>query len=127
MMENINAAERITREAEKYVWGGGVEQPLNITDALIENIPKGVKYRFLFPKRFIPAKSNLPQLAQVMEVRSMEDLPANFCLTEKEAGISFCLTDGGVDYASFVGRNPVFVGWVSDLFLYYWERGTKIV
>ena len=35
MMENINAAERIAREAEKYMWGGGVEQPLNIRSTLL--------------------------------------------------------------------------------------------
>ena len=122
-MGNINAAERRTREAEEYMWGGGVEQPLDIRVAVQENIPKGVKYKFLFPKRFIPRERVLP--AQVAEWRSMEDLPANFCITEKEAGISFCYVDGRVDYVSFVGKDPEFVGWVKDLFLYYWDKGNS--
>jgi len=68
MMENINGADRMAREAEKYMWGGGAEQPLNIRDALLEGIAKGVKYRFLFPKRFIPKELTIPGLAQAAEI-----------------------------------------------------------
>ena len=120
-MGNINAAKRRTREAEEYMWGGGVEQPLDIRAAVQENIPKGVKYKFLFPKRFIPRERVLP--ANMAEWRSFEDLPANFCMNEKEAGISFCYIDGRVDYVSFVGKDPEFVNWVKDLYLYYWDKG----
>jgi predicted transcriptional regulator len=126
MMENINAAERIAREAEKYMWGGGAEQPLNMRNALQEGISKGVKYRFLFPKRFIPKEFTIPGFAQVAEVRSMEDLPFNVAMSEKEAGISFQYADGRVDYTSFVGTAPVFLGWVKDLFLYYWDKGNRL-
>ena len=122
MMENINAAERVAREAEKYMWGGGAEQPLNIRATLEEGVSKGVKYRFLFPKRFIPKQPTIPGLAQAAEMRSMEDLPFNVAMNEKEAGISFQFVDGRVDYVSFVGKDPVFVGWVKDLFLYYWDK-----
>ena len=92
LMENINAAERVAREAEKYMWGGGLEQPLNIRATLQEGISKGVKYRFLFPKRFIPKELTIPGLAQAAEIRSMEDLPFNVAMNEKEAGISFQFT-----------------------------------
>jgi predicted transcriptional regulator len=47
-------------------------------------------------------------------------------MSEKEAGISFQFADGRVDYASFVGKDPIFVNWVKDLFLYYWEKGNKL-
>jgi predicted transcriptional regulator len=123
-MANINAAERITREADKYMWGGGAEQPLNIGSALIEGAPKGVKYKFLFPKRFIPQETP-PELAAAIEWRSFEDMPVNIVLSEKEAGISFCLLNGKADYVGFIGKDSVFVNWVKDLFLYYWEKGKK--
>ena len=126
VMENINSAERVTREAEKYMWGGGAEQPLNIRDTLIEGISKGVKYKFLFPKRFIPKELTIPGLAKAAEIRSMEDLPFNVVMSEKEAGISFQFADGRVDYVSFVGKDPMFVNWVKDLFLYYWEKGNRL-
>ena len=126
VMGNINAAERIAREAEKYYWGGAIEQPLDIRAALLENIPKGVTYKFLFPKRFIPKEPTMPGLAKVAEIRSMEDLPFNVVMNEKEAGISFQFTDGRVDYVSFVGKDPVFLSWVKDLFLYYWDKGNRL-
>ncbi len=125
LMENINSAERVAREAEKYMWGGGMEQPMNIRSTLLEGISKGVKYRFLFPKRFIPKELTIPGLAQAAEIRSMEDLPFNVAMNEKEAGISFQFLDGRVDYVSFVGKDPVFVNWVKELFLYYWEKGNR--
>lgn len=124
VMGNINAADSRTRDAEEYMWGGGVEQPLDIREVVRENIPKGVKYKFLFPKRFIPRERVLP--AQIAEWRSLEDLPANFCISEKEAGISFSHLDGRVDYVSFVGKDPEFIGWVKDLFLYYWDKGNRV-
>lgn len=126
IMENINAAERRTREAEKYMWGGGAEQPLNVRNALQEGISKGVKYKFLFPKQFIPKELTIPGLAQAAELRSIEDLPFNVTMNEKEAGISFQLADGRVDYVSFVGKDPVFVNYVKDLFQYYWDKGNKV-
>ena len=126
IMENINAAERVTREAEKYMWGGGAEQPLNMRAALQEGISKGVKYRFLFPKRFIPKELTIPGLAYAAEIRSFEDLPFNVVMSEKWAGISFQFADGQVDYVSFVGKDPLFLNWVKELFLYYWDKGNRI-
>jgi len=125
MMENINTAERITREADQYMWGGGAEQPLNIGPAVQENLPKGVKYKWLFPERFIPKQPLSPEVSRVVEWRSFEDMPVNIVLTEKEAGISFSLTGGKVDYVGFIGKDPVFLNWVKDLFLYYWEKGKR--
>lgn len=125
-MENINLAERITREAEQYMWGGGAEQPLNIGPILMESIPKGVKYKFLFPQRFIQIRPLPPKMAGAIEWRSFEDLPVNIVLTEKEAGISFCLVGGKADYMGFAGKDPVFLGWVKDLFNYYWEKGKHV-
>jgi predicted transcriptional regulator len=125
-MENINLAERITREAEQFMWGGGVEQSLNISSILMESIPKGVKYKFLFPQRFINPRPLPPKMAGAIEWRSFEDLPVNIVLTEKEAGISFCLVGGKADYVGFAGKDPVFLGWVKDLFCYYWEKGKRV-
>ncbi|HLN88709.1 MAG TPA: hypothetical protein VK253_01445, partial [Candidatus Binatia bacterium] len=118
--------DRVAREAEKYMWGGGAEQPLNIRSSLLTGISKGVKYKFLFPKRFIPKELTIPGLAQASEIRSFEDLPFNVAMNEKEAGISFQFADGRVDYVSFVGTAPVFVSWVKELYLYYWDKANRL-
>jgi predicted transcriptional regulator len=126
IMDNINAAERITREAEKYMWGGGLEAPLNINATIQQGAAKGLKYRFLFPKRFIPKESTIPGLAKAAEIRSIEDLPFNVVMSEKEAGISFQYADGRVDYVSFLGKDPIFLGWVKEVFMYFWEKGSRL-
>jgi len=74
----------------------------------MESIPKGVKYKFLFPQRFINPRPLPPQMAGAIEWRSFEDLPVNIVLTEKEAGVSFCLVGGKADYVGFAGKDPVF-------------------
>jgi predicted transcriptional regulator len=125
IMENINLSERITREAEEYMWGGGSEQPLNIGSIIGEKITKGVKFRFIFHEKFVPKKAPTLEMAQSVECRIMNDIPVNFVLTEKEAGISFNLVGGRADYAGFVSKDSIFVNWVKDLFLYYWEKGKR--
>jgi len=125
IMENINTSERITREAQEYMWGGGAEEPLNIGSIINEKILKGVKFRFLFPEKFIPKQSPSPEKARSVKLRIMDDIPVNFVLTEKEAGISFNLAGGRADYAGFVSKDPVFLNWIKDLFLYYWKKGKR--
>jgi predicted transcriptional regulator len=120
---NINTVLDLTK-AGQYMWGGGPEQPLNLRPILLQNIPKGATYRFLFPKRFVTARK--PETASAIEWRSIEDLPASIILTEKGAGVCFPLVGGKVDYAGFGGRDPVFINWVKDLFLYYWDKGQRI-
>lgn len=125
IMENINLSERITREAEEYMWGGGSEQPLNIGSIIGEKITKGVKFRFLFPEKFVPKQAVSLEKARFVEWRIMDGIPVNFALTEKEACISFNLVGGRADYAGFASKDSIFVNWVKDLFLYYWEKGKR--
>lgn len=125
IMENINTSERITREAEAYMWGGGAEEPLNIGSIISEKITKGVKFRFLFHEKFVLKEAPSLEMAQSVEWRIMNDIPVNFVLTEKEAGISFNLAGGRADYAGFVSKDSIFVNWVKELFLYYWEKGKR--
>ena len=103
-MASINVVQRIIGEADQYMWAGASEQPLTIRSILEESIPRGVKYKFLFHKRYIPAAPTLPGMERAVEWRAIEDIPVNFVISEKEAGISFCLHDGKTDYAGFFGR-----------------------
>jgi predicted transcriptional regulator len=125
-MASINVVQRIIREADKYVWTGTVEQPLSIRPILMESIPRGVKYNFLFPKRHITAALTFPGMEHAVEWRAFEGIPANFVISEKEAGVSFCLPDGKTDYAGFFGKDKVFMNWVEQLFQYYWDRGAIV-
>jgi predicted transcriptional regulator len=125
-MASINVVQRIIREADQYMWAGTAEQPLSIRPILVESIPRGVKYKFLFPKRFIPAAPIFPGMEHAVEWRAFEDIPVNLVISEKEAGASFYMPDGKTDYAGFFGKDPTFMNWVKEVFQYYWAKGTRV-
>lgn len=106
--------------------GLGEPKNLNIGSIIDEKILEGVKFRFLFSEKFVPKQSSSPEKARSVELRIMDDIPVNFVLTEKEAGISFNLVGGRADYAGFVSKDPDFLNWIRDLFLYYWEKGKRV-
>jgi predicted transcriptional regulator len=59
------------------------------------------------------------------ENRTICDVPVILAVTEKDATLCFRFLDGRVDYASFSGSDPMFLNWVKDLFLYYWNKGKR--
>jgi len=125
-MASINVVQRIIREAEQYIWTGTTEQPLSISYILVESIPRGVKYKFLFHKQYIHATSTFPGMERAVEWRAIEDIPVNFVISEKEAGTSFCLPNGKTDYSGFFGKDPTFMNWAKELFQYYWAKGERV-
>jgi predicted transcriptional regulator len=124
-MASINVVQRIIREADKYMWTGAAEQPLSIRHILVESIPRGVKYKFLFPNRYITAALTFPGMERAVEWRAIEDIPVNLVISEKEAGISFCLPTGKTDYVGFFGKDLTFMNLVRDVFEYYWAKGIR--
>ncbi len=126
IMASINVVQRIIREADQFVWAGAAEQPLSIRHILVESIPRGVKYKFLFDRRHVQATSTVPGMERAVEWRAIENLPVNFVISEKEAGISFNLPNGKTDYAGFFGKDPTFMNWVKELFQFYWTKGTRL-
>jgi predicted transcriptional regulator len=117
-MEGISRAEQVLREAEQYVWGFGEGRFTEAMNAIAsEQTRKGLEYKILSP--LPPAK------IQNLENRTLSDIPAVLALTEKEAVVAFRLIGGRVDYAGFCGKDPTFLSWLKDLFLYYWDKGKR--
>jgi len=125
-IESLNKGEHAFMEAEQYGWGiaeGTI--PEHMGPIMNEQIQKGVKLKFLIPENCLSANVSPPAIAKSVEVRGLPDLPAMVVLTEKEAGICFRLVGGRMDYAGFYGKDPIFLNWVKDLFLYYWDKGKR--
>jgi predicted transcriptional regulator len=117
MGETLGRIPQMVREAEQYVWGFSPEPLLTESfEVISKQIPKGVEYKFLSP--YPPTK--LPNL----ENRTLFDAPL-IVITEKEATVCFRFIGGRVDYAGFFGKDPVFLNWIKDLFLYYWDKGKR--
>jgi predicted transcriptional regulator len=125
-MESINKGERMFMEAEQYGWGlvEGVVPEL-MGPIMNERVRKGIKFKFLVPESHLPTNVSPPATAQNVELRALFDIPAIIALTEKEAAICFRLIGGKMDYAGFIGKDPIFLNWVKDLFLYYWDKGKR--
>lgn len=124
-VENLNRADQMAKDADRFVWAIGVEQPLKSTgNTMIERAPRGIQFRFLFPGRFIPSKELSPSIAKNVEWRGLENAPVTLVLTDKEAAISFCSVSGKVDYTGFIGKDEAFLKWIAELFNFYWEKGT---
>jgi predicted transcriptional regulator len=125
-VETLNKAQRAFIEAEEYGWGiaeGTIPEQMGpIMDEVIRN---GVKLRFLIPETRLPTSSSLPPPVKNVEMRGLLDLPAIVVLTKKEGAVCFRQVGGRVDYAGFFGKDPAFLNWVKDLFLYYWDEGKR--
>jgi predicted transcriptional regulator len=125
-IESLNRGERALMEAEQYGWGiaeGTI--PEHMSSIMAERIQKGVKLKFLIPENRLSANVSPPAMARNLEMRCLSDLPALVVLTEKEGSVCFRQVGGRIDYASFYGKDPIFLNWVKDLFLYYWEKGKR--
>jgi predicted transcriptional regulator len=124
-IEGLNKAERMFIEAEQYAWGlaeGRVPELMG--PIMSERIRKGLKARMLVLESFLPPNT-IPPATPDLEIRTLSEIPAIIALTEKEAAICFHLVGGRTDYAGFHGKDPIFLNWVKDLFLYYWDKGKR--
>jgi predicted transcriptional regulator len=125
-MESINKSTQMFTTAEQYAWGlvEHGRSPELMSPIMNERIRKGVKVKLLIPESFLPTAIP-PAKTPNYEVRGLSDIRAIMALSEKEAVICFRLVDGRMDYAGFYGKDPIFLNWVKDLFLYYWDKGKR--
>jgi predicted transcriptional regulator len=117
MVESTMKSSTLIGEAKKFMWAISPEPVPQTFDAIAEQIPKGAEYRILSPQP--------PVKLLNLESRTLSDPPAIMAVTEKEAVICFRFIEGRVDYAGFFGKDPVFLSYVKDLFLYYWSKGRR--
>jgi predicted transcriptional regulator len=89
---------------------------------MFERSQKGLKLKFLLPENRL---QNANAIVKNVEVKGISELPAIVVLTEKDGAVCFYQLEGRVDYAGFFGKDPTFLNWVKDLFLYYWEKGKR--
>ncbi len=126
-IESLNKGEHALMEAEQYGWGiaeGTI--PEHMGPIMDEQVKKGLKLRFLIPENSPLANVSSPVMARNLGVRCLSELPALVVLTEKEGSVCFRQVGGRMDYAGFFGNDSLFLNWVKDLFLYYWEKGKRV-
>jgi len=126
-IEGLNKGERMFMEAEQYAWGLAEGRVPELMGPIMnDKIRKGLKARMLFLESFLSPNAIPPAKLPNLENRTLSDIPAIIALTEKEAAICFHLVGGRTDYAGFFGNDSIFLNWVKDLFLYYWDKGKRV-
>jgi predicted transcriptional regulator len=125
-IEMLNAADLLIRKIEKYLWVMA-DKPMNLMDDDITQRFKENPFtmRLLLDERSEPLFSHVPEIKGILEKRVVPVLPVAMVMSEKYAGINMHSIDGRTDNAIFYGKDPTFLKWVSDLFLYYWEQGKR--
>jgi predicted transcriptional regulator len=123
---NLNRTEQAFIEAKQF--GCGIAEgtiPEHMIQKMNQQIEKGLKFKFLIPlNRFAPNTTPVPAPDNV-QGRGLSELPAVLVLTEKFGGICFLQIGGKVDYAGFFGEDQTFLGWLNDVFMYYWEKESR--
>ena len=117
MVESITKTSTLIGKAERFMWAVSPEPVPGNFDEIAKQIPERVEYRLLSPQP--------PVKLWNLENRTLTDVPVIMAVTDKEATVSFRFIEGRVDHACFSGSDPVFLNWVKDVFLYYWNKGKR--
>ena len=122
--EMAGTADRIENmmcSSNNHVWVI-TDQVMSVhNNAIMDRISKGVKFRSLIHER-LAQSSKVKLFGKNVERRAASSIPALVVITEKEAFIALLTTDGQLTHSGFFGTDPSFTNWVTDFFLYYWEK-----
>ncbi len=123
-MVSLNRGQRVFIEMERFGWAiaEGVIPELMGT-VMDQQVLKGIKMKFIIPIAKLPP--NPLNLANV-EIRGLPEVPAIIAVNEKEALLCLRSNSGKMDYSALHGTDPIFVGWIKDLFLYFWNQAKRI-
>lgn len=120
--EIIALAEEVVANADIFIWDVA-KLVMRSTNQLLASKVDHVEVRRI-EEEGLRAPSRIPQVSGV-ETRSIPTIEVAMVCTEKEAYIRFPLKATGelsLSHALF-SRDPIFLNFVKDLFLFYWEQG----
>lgn len=121
-IENLNRSTKAYVEAERYAWGiGEGTVPGGMASVMTQRVQQGIDVKMLILEERLP-KDAMAVMPKNLELRGLADPPVLAVITEKYAAVCFRQLGGRVDYAGFLGNDPVFHDWVRDLFLHYWDN-----
>lgn len=122
--ETVNKIETMMKESNEFVWVL-TDQAMTVhSDVMLERTAKGVKFRSLIHERLIES-SQVRVFGKNVERRLLQVIPALVVITEKEGFFSLLDINGKIAPKGFFGTDPVFMKWVTDFYLYYWNQTSR--
>ncbi|XHH09120.1 MAG: helix-turn-helix transcriptional regulator [Candidatus Bathyarchaeia archaeon] len=122
---NLNRAEQAYVKAKSF--GFGIAEgtiPEHMAPKMEQKMLEGLKFKFLVPQNRLPKPEEPIKTANV-GICGITELPLILVLTEEFGCVCFLQSDGKVDYSGFFWDDATFLGWVRDVFNYYWDKATK--
>jgi len=123
----------IFSNAEEYVYGLLVEEPIGLIEPIINKAKKGVEIHSIFSDSAIIPKSRKKILSElgveklikdgIIQRKIKNDIKVAVILNEKEGGIMFSTIKGKPDISKmFFGDSKLFHEWCLDYFRYSWHN-----
>jgi predicted transcriptional regulator len=113
--------ETLIKSAKEYVWVITPQAMGHLSRVMADKLLEGVKLRSIFREDIRESKASFPSGKNV-ERKLLPAVPVIMIISEKEASVSFPRLDGNIDYPSFFGTDSIFLKWVNDLYIHYWEQ-----
>jgi predicted transcriptional regulator len=133
VMVAFHNVEKMIINAEEFVWILTDQVLASTIPYLTKAIERGVKFRLLMPKEYIPS-NDVRELVDnpifekasrsgKLENRFLETIDVFLCLSEKEvASMAFPTLKGVFDYTGFRAKNESVLEWSKTVFTYYWNK-----
>ena len=123
----------IFSNAEEYVYGLLVEEPIGLIEPIINKAKKGIQVQTIFSDSAIIPKNREKILSElgveklvkdgIIQRKIKNDIKVAVILNEKEGGIMFSTIKGEPDISKmFFGDSKLFHEWCLDYFRYSWHN-----
>jgi predicted transcriptional regulator len=123
LAEIVNRIENMMRSAEEYVYVI-TDQVMNVHSRVMEEqTSKGIKFRSIAHVKLVNPQAKKYQ--GDVETRFLESIPGLLVVTEKEGFFALISGDGRLSHSGFYGIDAALLGWINDMFAYYWGRAEK--
>lgn len=117
--------EELIKAAEEHLWIMTPQRIPSLVRVIEERHLQGVKLRYITTEQLVSTYTKSMLIGQNIERRIFDDFDFGILATEKEAMLGLPLMDGTPNPSGFFGHDSVFLKWVHDLFLYYWDQAKK--
>ncbi len=125
--DTINRAERMIRQAERFVWTLHDKGLDAMGPIMLERYSSGVKsFKFMFAEKLLASSDRPSRGRPEVEERTLPEIPAIIVCTEKESTVCLLSAQGRADYTGFFGKDSMFRKWTNDLFLHFWNNGKRV-
>ena len=123
LADSVNRIESMMHSAEEYVYVI-TDQVMNVHSRVMdEQTSKGIKFRSIAHVKLINPQAKKYQ--GDVETRFLQTIPGLLVVTEKEGFFALISGDGKLSHSGFYGADASLLGWINDLFVYYWEKAMK--